>query len=229
MKKILLVVSIFFIFSFVPVYGASLIENHAFNAPDSVASNRNTLAKYLARPYNNDYDKLKAIAYWIASHIAYDGYKYNSGKIDVKESRYEYDILQYRTGICEDFARLFADMAERAGIRGVEYVTGYVLENQRTIKNIYGNRDIKGETGHAWNRVKLNGRTFFVDTTFMAQGHIGGSRMRPAASLRHKTDLKKRKFEKQVNTQIEEFFFDFTPKQELKEYHMIHLMDKYVH
>ena len=120
-------------------------------------------------------------------------------------------------------------MANRAGIPGVEYVTGYVLENQKNIKRTYAVKDIKGETGHAWNRVKLNGRTFFVDTTFMARGHIGGNKIRPAASLKHKTDLKKRKFERQVNTQINEFFFDFTPKQEVREYQMIHLMDKYVH
>ena len=229
MKKLLISVMLILMFPIAAVYAEGRIENHAFNTPVSVETNRQALANHLTRPFSNDYDKLKAIAYWIASHIAYDGYKYNSGKIDAKESRYEYDILQYRTGICEDFAKLFADLANRAGIRGVEYVTGYVLENQRIIKSIYGNRDVKGETGHAWNRVKLNGRTFFVDTTFMARGHIGGDKIRPAASLKHKTDLKKRKFERQVNTQINEFFFDFTPKQEVKEYQMIHLMDKYVH
>ena len=143
--------------------------------------------------------------------------------------RYKYDILQYRTGICTDFAELFADMAKRAGIPDVEYVTGYVLENQRNIKNIYAENDLKGQTGHAWNRVRLGKRTFFVDTTFMARGHIGEYRIRATSSLQHKSDLKKREFERDADTRVNDFFFDFTPKQELKKYKMIHLMDKYVH
>jgi len=219
----------FFVFSSVPAYGASSIENHAFNAPDHVATNRYTLTKYLIRPYSNDYDKLKVIAYWIASHIAYDGYKYNSGKTDMKEMNYQYDVLQYRTGICTDFAQLFVDMAKIAGVSGVEYVRGYVLENQNMIKRNYTRRDINKDAGHAWNRVQLDRRTFFVDTTFMARGHIGGDRIRAASSLKHKIDLRKRQYNSTVNTQINVNFFDFTPKQELRKFGTIHLMEKYIH
>ena len=230
MKKLLLSVLMILMFPIAVAFADSLVISHALKTPPNKTANRQTLTNHLVQPFNNNYDKLKAIAYWIASHVAYDGYKYNSGKVDMREMNYEYDILKYRTGICTDFAELFADMAKRAGIPDVEYVTGYVLYNQSTLKGFYSKKDIAAKgTGHAWNRVKMNGRVFFVDTTFMARGHIGGDRIRAAASLKHKTDLRKRKFQNEVNTQIDDFFFDFTPKQEVKEYRMLHLMDKYVH
>lgn len=229
MKNLLLTVLILFVLLPCRVFADSLIAEYAYNAPVNVSYNRYQLANYLTRPFNNDYDKLKVIAYWIASHIAYDGYKYNSGRVDVREIRYEYDVLKYRTGICTDFAELFTDMAKAVGISGVEYVNGYVLENQTTIKYKYRQQDVAGQTGHAWNRVKLGKRVFFVDTTFMAREQIGREKMRIAASIKHKTDLKKRSFQNKVNTQVNDFFFDFTPKQEIKKYGIIHLMNKHIH
>lgn len=204
-----------------------IIASYAFGTPVGVSVNRQKLVSYLTRPYKNDYEKLQSIAYWIASHIAYDGYKYNNGKISLKELNYEYDALQYRTGICTDYAKLFADMAKDAGISGVEYVTGYVLENQNRIKRRYTSRDING-IGHAWNRVQLGKRKFFVDTTYMAEGHIGGDKIRAASSFKHKVDLKKRSYKNTVNMTVCDFFFDFTPEQELRQYNTIHLMDKYI-
>lgn len=229
MKKFLLTVLLFL--SAVPFAfaGASdnLIAAYAYKAPAHVAENRQRLAEYLTRPYKDDYDKLKSLAYWIASHIAYDGYKYNNGEISEKEMRYEYDILKYRTGICGDFAELFADLAGAAGIHGVEYVQGYVLEGQVKLKRSYRRKDITG-TGHAWNRVKTGKHVFYVDTTFMASGQIGGDRMRKFSSVKHRHDLRHRSRKNFINTEVNGFFFDFTPRQELKLYGMIHLSDKFI-
>lgn len=230
MKKLLLSALVFFIFAFTAAAGErnERIASFAFSTPNNAATNRRSLALYLTKPYGNDYDKLQAIAYWIASHIAYDGYKYNNGVTSMREMQYEYDILQYRTGICADFAELFTDMANLAGISGVETVSGYVLEKQSKIKLFYTARDISKETGHAWNRVQMGRRTFFVDTTFMARGLIGESGNRHAASFQHKHDVKNRKRTNEVNTNVNDFFFDFTPKQELSKFGYIHLMKKYI-
>ena len=70
-----------------------IIASYAFGTPVGVSVNRQKLVSYLTRPYKNDYEKLQSIAYWIASHIAYDEYKYNNGKISLKELNYEYDAL----------------------------------------------------------------------------------------------------------------------------------------
>lgn len=204
------------------------IASYAFNAPDRVANDRQTLARYLTKPYRNDYDKLQSIAYWIASHIAYDGYKYSGGKVSEREMQYEYDILQYRTGICEDFAKLFNELAQMAGVSGVEYVTGYVLENQNKIKRFYTTRDVQKEYGHAWNRVDWGKRKFFVDTTFMTGTFIGNGDIRVGSTSQHKYDVRSRKRQNETNTNIRDFFFDFTPKEEIKEEKMLHLMNKFI-
>ena len=230
MKKFLLsaLISIIFSFTATAVERNNRIAAFAFQTPDKVAGSRRSLALYLTKPYRSDYDKLQAIAYWISSHIAYDGYKYNNGKVSAKELQYEYDVLQYRTGICTDFAELFTEIANEAGIPGVETVRGYVLEKQNKIKRFYNQRDVSKEAGHAWNRVKIGKRAFFVDTTFMARGSIGENGIRPASSFKHKHDVKDRKRMNYVNTQVNDFFFDFTPKQELYEFRTIHLMEKYI-
>ena len=230
MKKLLLLMICLSFFSFAAIAKErnEQIASYAFNAPDRVARDRQTLARYLTRPYHNDYDKLQAIAYWIASHIAYDGYKYSAGKTSEREMQYKYDILQYRTGICEDFAKLFNELAQEANISGVEYVRGYVLENQSKIKRNYNSRDMQKKDGHAWNKVTLGKRNFFVDTTFMARSRIGGDSIRIGSSSRHRYDVKSRKRQNEINTDINDFFFDFTPKEELNDRKMIHLMDKFI-
>ena len=230
MKKHLSLMICFLLLSFAANAGVrnEQIAYYAFNAPDRVASDRQSLARYLTKPYRNDYDKLQSIAYWIASHIAYDGYKYSNGKVSEREMQYEYDILQYRTGICEDFAKLFNELAQMSGISGVEYVTGYVLENQDKIKRFYNRRDVRKQDGHAWNRVELGKRKFFVDTTFMTGAHIGNDSIKPGSTSQHKYDVRSRKRQNKINTNIRDFFFDFTPKEEIKEERIIHLMDKFI-
>ena len=87
MKKFLLLMICLSFFSFAAIAKERNLQiaSYAFDAPDRVARDRQTLARYLTRPYHNDYDKLQAIAYWIASHIAYDGYKYSGGKTSERE------------------------------------------------------------------------------------------------------------------------------------------------
>ena len=52
---------------------------------------------FLEKPFDNDYDKAKAIAFWIASHIYYDEYLYNNGgasrsKLAESHKRFVQDI-----------------------------------------------------------------------------------------------------------------------------------------
>lgn len=207
------------------------IANHAFNTPERYTKSKTTLVSYLTKPYNNDYDKLQSIAYWIASHIAYDSYKYNNGKTNERAMQYHYDILEARAGICSDFALLFSEMAQNAGIKNVEYVTGYVLENQYTLKRKYRQREFKNDNGHTWNKVTIDKRSFFVDTTFMAPGSIGNDRKSNyVSSFKHKSDIAKRTrtHRNEVNTNINEFYWDFTPKDELHKYNRVHVSDKYI-
>ena len=104
------------------------------------------------------------------------------------------------------------------------------MENQHKIKRFYNGRDVSKRNGHAWNRVNLgNKRKFFVDTTFMSGARIGDNAIKPGSSFKHKYDVKNRKKQNKVNTDIDDFFFDFTPQEEVNEHGMLHLMDKFIH
>lgn len=204
------------------------IEQRAFNAPDRFSTNKYQLTQYLIRPFHNDYDKLRVIAYWVASHIAYDNYKYDNGRFNEKEMRVNYDILRSKAGICTDFAQLFADMAAIANVRGVEVVSGYVLQNAKALKKWYHANEMPKD-GHAWNKVTLyNGRKFFVDTTYMSRNRIGAGK-KYKSSLKHKLELQKRmRTKEKINENIDTFYFDFTPREELKRVRQIHVQKKFV-
>lgn len=225
-KKIICYIIAFLFIAFPCFSLDSAIKNRAFNTPKNVSQNKYSLTHYLTKPYNDDYEKLKVIAYWISSHIAYDEYKYNNGVVNYKELNYKYDILKLRAGICGDFAELFADMARIAGVSRVKVVSGYVLRNQVSIKRKYRQRDVAGAIGHAWNEVQIDGRKFYVDTTFMARNTV--TPQRRVTSLNHKFALNKNGRQNNVNENINDFFFDFTPKSEIKKHNMVHLQDKFI-
>lgn len=206
-----------------------IIQRHAFNAPNHVSNNLGHLVKYLTRPFKNDYDKLKVIAYWIASHLAYDHYKYDNGQTYQKEFKYKYDILKAKMGICSDFAKLYKEMADAAGVSAdVEYVTGYVFSPRR-IKSYYTQREIPS-VGHAWNEITLKRRKFFVDTTYMCANRVGQSNKKYKSSLAHRQEVRKRNITKEkFSTNINTFYFDFTPQQEYEKTNKIHLLGRYVY
>ena len=227
MLKKILFTGIFCLFSFAAFADSSQPLRRALTAPEKAADDVQKLTAYLTKPFKDDYDKLQVIAYWIASHIAYDGYKYNGEKINRRDINYQYDVLKARAGICTDFANLFKNMADIAGVKKVEIVSGYVLENQTKLQRRYLRRKMP-EIGHSWNRAEIDGRKFFIDTTFMAQGIIGQKGQRSGTS-RHKSEIKKRsRGITEINSNINMFYFDFTPKQELNRFHNVHVCDKYI-
>lgn len=205
------------------------MANRAFHTPNDIGKNKYSLVNYLTQGLDDDYAKLKVIAYWIASHIAYDDYKYSNEKgVNIKEINYQYDILEKRSGICGDFAQLFADLANLAHAGKVSIVRGYVLEDVRSMKKSYRQKDISKTTRHAWNLVQLPNRKFFVDTTFMSRSTLRQNPSGRTSSIKHRLDLQKRGRSHEINTNINDFYFDFTPKTEVREYNRLHLQDKYI-
>ncbi|MBP5352420.1 MAG: hypothetical protein J6Y91_01475 [Alphaproteobacteria bacterium] len=70
MKKIFLFLLFFCCFFQISTGYADRLENRAFNAPASVSKSKHSLVSYLTQNIEDDHDKLRVIAYWIASHIA---------------------------------------------------------------------------------------------------------------------------------------------------------------
>lgn len=195
------------------------IRRRAFNVPEKASLNARRLTAYLVEPFETDIDKMRVIAYWIASHIAYDGYKYNAGQVNKRNWSYHYDIFRSKTGICTDFALLFQEMSGYAGIRGVKIVTGYV--GKPTF--IKRKRPPANAAGHAWNSVKIKGKNYYIDTTWMAPQKIIPKRKGNFNSWSHKMEVKRRsRMDTQVSADIRTFFFLFTPEDEAKNFGEVH-------
>ena len=193
------------------------IKRHAFNVPEKYSQNARQLTQYLIEPFDNKLDRLRVIAYWIASHIFYDNYKLNWRNYD-----YHYDVLKTRMGICMDFALLFQEMSQYAGVRGVKIETGFVVDTNVGRKH-YPKRSLKD--GHAWNSIKINNKVYYIDTTWMSTQEIIPQSKSSFDTLSHKFEVKKRSqsaLKKTVTTNIRTYYFLFTPQDEIEKYQQQH-------
>jgi len=204
-------------------YTVRSIKRYVEKTPRNVEENISSLVKHLTKPLDDDYDKARAIAFWIASHINYDEYLYNNGSTTKLIKNYRgqepRDLLRSRVGICGDFAALFDEMCQKAGIRSGE-VHGYAYPGNREISY---NRLKRGSYGHAWNYFIYKGKKIYVDTTFMARGTTGVSGR--ASDWNHNRALKEIKRDNKYQSQINEFddyYFDFNYKDETRSRHYIH-------
>ncbi len=204
----------------------SQIRDRAFNTPDKYTKDTKTLARYLTKPFKNDVDKLRVIAYWMASHIAYDSYKFNNNELNERNFNFKYDILKARAGICTDFTKLFQQLAEEANIKGVHEEKGYTAP-PKCLKRKCSEKD-KG-AGHAWNSYVIKGTTYYIDTTWMAPQKIGHNNKSKINKVKHKREIKNRQRQKdvRVDNKINTFYFMFRPQDEIKERHpQIHFRKK---
>ena len=181
-------------------------------------TNLSQLTRYLVKPYRTDYDKARAIAYYIASHIAYDEYMYNNNKktkLRVKQ-RNPQEILQSKVGVCADFASLFTAMCQMAGIR-VNTIHGYLFD---VTEDLRVNKMHRNTRTHAWNYFEYQRRKVLVDVTGMAQGRTGYEE--------YVTNAKRRRAVNEIKKQnqtygVTPFYFDFDEKEEKELYRKAHV------
>jgi len=118
-----------------------------------IESNIPNLVNYLTSNASNDFEKARAIFYWITHSIRFD-------EIVLKEkiipSRNLDFVLKNRIGVCQNYAQLFEEMATQAGLNA-HYISGYA-------KILYEKKMLP----HAWNSVLLDGKWYLVDTTWGA-------------------------------------------------------------
>ena len=131
---------IFSVFYTTPVwathYTSRSLKRYAASVPRTEENNLSTLVIYLTKRLDDDYDKAKVIAFWIAEHINYDEYLYHDGKTTKLIKNYQRqeprELLKSRVGICGDFSSLFVAMCQKAGIRAYE-VHGYAYPGRRLL------------------------------------------------------------------------------------------------
>lgn len=204
-------------------YNSERIKRYVNKTPRKLENNLAVLVNHLTKPLDDDYDKAKAIAFWIAGHINYDEYLYSNGKTSKLMKNYKgqepRELLKSRVGICGDFAELFTEMCKKAGIRAYE-VHGYAYPGSRPVSE---NKLKRSSYGHAWNYFKYNGKKVYVDTTFMADGRTAVSGH--ISTYSHKRALKKvqrdNKYKSQVND-YDDYYFDFDYDDEKLKRRYIH-------
>lgn len=100
-----------------------------------------------AKVKNSDSDReaVRKIAYWICKHT-----KYASGQYDNAEAG---TLFSKGRGVCRDYSDAFWAMCKVSGIQ-CEYYAGTVT----------------GGGKHGWNRVKIEGKWYWIDVTWMDCG-----------------------------------------------------------
>lgn len=107
-------------------------------------------AEELTRGLENTSDKVEAIYRYIVSNIKYNyNFDYNLDNQYIPNTE---DTFITRTGICYDFASLFAAMLRSQGIPA-KLVKGY---------------SVNVEGYHAWNEVLIDGNWVVIDTAYDA-------------------------------------------------------------
>lgn len=102
----------------------------------------------------NEMEKMKAINLWIATNVTY-----NHASNSYTQKNDAVTTLQKKTAICMGYANLFAALARAAGLE-TKVMTGKAVSNG---KKYY----------HQWNEVKVDGKWYFVDTTWNASTRSG--------------------------------------------------------
>jgi hypothetical protein len=123
------------------------IDRHALAAPSEVEQTVDTLAKYLAKPAQNDLEKVRAIFCWITDRIAYD----DNDPTGTRGDNTPQGVLKARKGICGGFGKLFEALAKKIGLEAA-HITGH--DNFSGVKE-----------PHSWNAVKIDGTWNLVDAT----------------------------------------------------------------
>lgn len=202
-------------------YSSAEIQRYVNQTPREAENKLSSLTAYLTAPFDNDYDKAKAIAFWIASRINYDEYLYSNGKTSRLIKRYDgqtpQELLNSRVGICSDFANLFYNLCRRAKIRaGV--VHGYAYPSGHSLTT-----SLRRNSAHAWNYFTYKNNKIYVDTTFMAQGTTGirGSQNNLNRQRALKDIQRQNKKISKINN-FDDYYFDFNYKDEKSRKKYIH-------
>lgn len=113
-------------------------------------------AQSLVSSADDDKTKIYKIHDWIIRSISYDYENYAANKVP-DESYEPYGTFKNRKGVCQGYAQLLRLFLKYAGIDS---------------SMVRGTSDSsKGYTSHAWNSVRLDGQTFYIDSTWNA-GYI---------------------------------------------------------
>lgn len=126
-----------------------VIEHYYTNVPEQVPDRVYTLARDITKPYNNNYDKLKALERYLADF----SYTKTPSKTPEDEEFVDYFLFNQKEGYCTYFATTLAIMGRCIGIP-TRYVEGVVLDYKTKKGKDYL---VNSNDSHAWMEAYIEG------------------------------------------------------------------------
>ena len=115
-----------------------------------------SIARYIQSNYKTDKEKLTAIYAWVITNIRYD----KDSMYHINWSLYPEEkitaTLRRKSGVCENYAALFTDIALKCGFRSF-VVSGYTKQSGSV-----------NSAGHSWCAVSLENEWYLCDPTWDA-------------------------------------------------------------
>ncbi|MDP2088343.1 MAG: transglutaminase domain-containing protein [Flavobacteriaceae bacterium] len=135
------------------------IDQKIAEIPDSLSNSTDKIAAYINTNFKTDEEKIRAIFYFTASKINYDVVNMFTINLNLKSEEIIKNTLETRKGVCINYAEVFNDLSNKAGIKSV-IIEGYTKQNGKI-----------DALSHAWCAAYLNHQWFVFDPTWGA-GHV---------------------------------------------------------
>lgn len=122
--------------------------------PDEHGSSMGELVRYFEHHTEGEAEMTRAVFLWVARNIEYDGRAYSLDDIPRMDAE---EVFFERKGVCFHYSILFEELATMAGLRAktlLGHATGYPSSI------------LLGDTGHAWNAVRIEGEWYLLDVTW---------------------------------------------------------------
>ncbi|MFM2101307.1 MAG: hypothetical protein RIR05_293, partial [Bacteroidota bacterium] len=132
------------------------MDDIAANTSKNYELSMETLTAYFLSQTQNTILLARLLYTWMAIHINYDDYGYNTGNYAATDAA---SVFQSKKAVCSGYSNLFKYLATQMGLECVSivgYSKGYgYIEGERFT-----------ETDHAWNAIKVNSTWHLIDVTW---------------------------------------------------------------
>ena len=135
------------------------IDSAAIRMPESATASTGDIAAYIVDNFKSDAERVRAVFAWLTSNVEYDvSNMYALNFYEKREDKIARTLLT-RKGICADYAAVFKEVCDKAGIKSY-VIEGYTKQNGMT-----------DYVPHAWNGARIDGTWYLFDATW-GSGYI---------------------------------------------------------
>ena len=141
-------------------------ERMYVNIPSSQTATSAGIAAYINAHYSNNEEKIAAIYSWLTNNIRYDADSIHYVILDEDNEERVSFALRRKRGVCENFAAVFTDVANKCGINAL-MVEGFTKQGGAIDRS-----------GHVWCIAYVNNKWGLYDPTWDA-GRVGSTTFDP--------------------------------------------------